>query len=105
MQHCCGIPSALAPNDIRHLIAWSSGVRSFSLEMSDMRTAVDSLTHLLTGAEAPTRSVSWMKMARRGNMITFKSYGLPQLIILVTFAGRPIAADGRPRALVGPPDV
>jgi hypothetical protein len=56
MQHCCGIPSALAPNDIRHLIAWSSGVRWISLEMSDLRTAVDSLTHLLTGAEAPTRS-------------------------------------------------
>ena len=40
VTHCCGIPSALQPRDIRRLIEWSAGVSWFELKVGDLDTAV-----------------------------------------------------------------
>jgi hypothetical protein len=40
VTHCCGIPSALQPGDIRRLIEWSAGVSWFELKVADLDTAV-----------------------------------------------------------------
>jgi hypothetical protein len=40
VTHCCGIPSALQPGDIRRLIEWSAGVSWFELKVGDLDTAV-----------------------------------------------------------------
>jgi hypothetical protein len=40
VAHCCGIPSALQPEDIRRLIEWSASVAWFELKVADLDTAV-----------------------------------------------------------------
>ena len=40
VAHCCGIPSALKPEDIRRLIDWSATVSWFELKVADLDTAV-----------------------------------------------------------------
>jgi len=40
VAHCCGIPSALKPEDIRRLIDWSATVSWFELKVAGLDTAV-----------------------------------------------------------------
>lgn len=40
VTHCCGIPRALQPGDIRRLIEWSAGIAWFELKVADLDTAV-----------------------------------------------------------------
>jgi hypothetical protein len=48
MSHCCGIPSALRPEDIHRLIEWGAGVDWFELTVADLDTAVARLKEIAT---------------------------------------------------------
>jgi len=44
MQHCCGIPNPLTPEDVGRLLRWSADVRWFDMELDDLPIALARLT-------------------------------------------------------------
>jgi Coenzyme PQQ synthesis protein D (PqqD) len=49
MQHCCGIPAALMPGDIRRLIEWSAEIGWYEMSVAELDTAVAGLMRITTG--------------------------------------------------------
>ncbi len=53
IQHCCGIPTALASSDVHCLIEWSEKVRWFELEFAELTSGAAALSALGAARDDP----------------------------------------------------